>query len=80
MSIVKEFPVCPFEGSAVSQIKDPTTSYFMHWIRIYNCKSCMHAYMYVYTIVWKIFACNYFVVENVQENNFCGLPIPMKIF
>ena len=27
---------------------------------------------YVHTIVWKIFVWNYFVVENVQENNFRG--------
>ena len=33
-----------------------------------------------YTVVWKNFVWNYFIVENVQENNFCGLPIPMKIF
>ena len=33
-----------------------------------------------YTVVWKIFIWNYFVVENVRENNFRGLPIPMKIF
>ena len=32
------------------------------------------------TIVWKIFVWNYFVVENVRENNFRGLPIPTKIF
>ena len=33
-----------------------------------------------YTVVWKIFVWNYFVVENVRENNFRGLPIPMKYF
>ena len=33
-----------------------------------------------YHIVWKIFVCNYFIVENVRESNFCGLPISMKIF
>ena len=28
----------------------------------------------------EIFIWNYFVVRNVQENNFRGLPIPTKIF
>ena len=32
------------------------------------------------TVVWKIFIWNYFIVENDPENNFCGLPIPTKIF
>ena len=28
----------------------------------------------------EIFVCNYFVVENGQENNIRGLEIPTKIF
>ena len=40
----------------------------------------VHACTLVLTIVWKIFVWNYFVVENVRENNFRGLPIPTKIF
>ena len=39
-----------------------------------------HAYVLQYYHVWKIFIWNYFFVENVRENNFCGLPMPMKIF
>ena len=35
----------------------------------------IYIYIIIYTIVWKIF-----VVENVRENNFRGLPIPTKIF
>ena len=27
----------------------------------------------MYTVVWKIFVWNHFIVENDQENNFCGL-------
>ena len=32
------------------------------------------------TVVWKIFVWNYFVVENVRENNFHSFPVPTKIF
>ena len=38
-----------------------------------------HETTYVHTVVWKIFVWNYFIVENVRENNFRGLPIPTKI-
>ena len=33
-----------------------------------------------YTIVWKIFVWNYFVVRNIQEKNFHAFPVPTKIF
>ena len=32
------------------------------------------------TVVWKIFVRNYFVVRNIQKKNFCGFPVPTKIF
>ena len=40
---------------------------------------CMQ-WLAVYTVVWKILVWNYFIVENVRENNLCGLPILTKIF
>ena len=41
---------------------------------------CIASYISIImcTIVWKIFVWNYFMVENVRENNFCCLPT--KIF
>ena len=36
---------------------------------------CVH--VFAYTVVWKIFVWNYFIVENIH---FRGLPIPTKIF
>ena len=32
------------------------------------------------TVVWNFFIWNYFVIENGQENNICGLAIATKIF
>ena len=41
---------------------------------------CSCTYLALNTIVWKIFIWNYFVVENVRENNFRGLATSTKIF
>ena len=32
------------------------------------------------TIIWTIFAWNYFIVRNVREKKFSGCPVPTKTF
>ena len=41
---------------------------------------CIWYVILAYTVVWKIFVWNYFVVENVRENNFMACQYPRKYF
>ena len=47
---------------------------------MYHSKELVNNLSYDYTVVWKIFVWNYFVVRNIREKNFRAFPVPTKIF